>query len=109
MSKEYIEREALKNNLHCTKQGLFFCGGKTYIDFDVVSKAVLETPAADVAEVRHGHWYDIIQCEDVAFATCSVCGIRGKVRTNRSEWGIWYVDSSYCPKCGANMDGGNKI
>ncbi len=56
---EYIEREALKNEFHCTKEGLFFCGGKTYIDFDVVSKAVLQTPTADVVEV--------VRCKDCRF------------------------------------------
>ena len=29
MDKEYIEREALNNNLHSTKQVLFFCAGNT--------------------------------------------------------------------------------
>ena len=90
--KEYVEREAALKVLAAGRG----CG-------NICSQAINRLPAADVEEVRHGYWYDIVQCEDVAFATCSVCNIRGKLRTKRS--GIWYIDSPYCPICGARMDG----
>ena len=99
MDKEYVEREGLFAYLEKRLEH-----HPHIISF--LFPRIADVPAADVVEVRHGHWYDIVQCEDVAFATCSVCGIRGKVRTNRSEWGIWHIDSPYCPNCGAKMDGG---
>lgn len=48
---EYIEREALKNNLHFTKEGIFYHNGKAYMDLNIVDKIVLETPTADVVSV----------------------------------------------------------
>ena len=50
-----------------------------------------ETPAADVAEVKHGEWvygeFDIPHCSE--------CGV--EVMPNNV--------SNYCPHCGAKMDG----
>lgn len=45
-------------------------------------------PAADVAEVRHGHWTDVgsLSCR------CSECGCKNSRET------------AYCPICGARMD-----
>lgn len=51
MMDEYIEREALKNNLHFTKEGIFYHNGKAYMDLNIVDKIVLETPIADVVSV----------------------------------------------------------
>lgn len=48
---EYIEREALKNNLHFTKEGIFYHNGKAYMNLNIVDKIVLETPIADVVSV----------------------------------------------------------
>lgn len=99
--KEYIEREAVKERIHATKEGLFFTAFKTYIDFDIVSKAVLETPAADVEPVRHGEWLeeteyyadDYSECNVRKVYACSLCG-----RTEKRK-------EPYC-HCGAKMDGG---
>lgn len=105
--KEYIDREALKRfpirlNHYDKEHGNehFVLGIESVLEY------AESLPAADVAEVQHGYWYDIVQCEDVAFATCSVCNNRGKLRTERS--GIWYINNPYCPICGTKMDGGNK-
>lgn len=38
-------------------------------------------------------------------ATCSHCRDRGEVRSIRTEFGIWEIDSPRCPNCGAKMDG----
>lgn len=58
-------------------------------DFYVIPK---DTPAADVAPVKHGHWiygeYDIPHCSE--------CG--SEVMPNNI--------SLFCPSCGAKMDGG---
>lgn len=62
-----------------------------------------ECPAADVAEVKHGHWIDKITESESRFLRtqvwCSVCGKRngiGRIEIN------WYT--AYCPNCGAKMD-----
>jgi hypothetical protein len=61
-----------------------------------------QIPAADVAPVRHGRW---IHHTDTRFGPklndCIEC----------SRCGIWYASENqfrrtYCPNCGAKMDGG---
>lgn len=79
--KEYIEREAVRNELYDSDAITMF-GVATLNNF----------PAADVVEVRHAHWI-----EDDREATCSGC----KCRT--FDWAAWSFD--YCPFCGAKMDG----
>ena len=57
-----------------------------------VKQIMVGTPAADVAEVRHGHW---VYEKDDCFPKCSVCGqYRGTL-----------YEHYYCPVCGALMDG----
>ena len=92
--KEYIEREKLNDMLED------FCVNESFYD-------VLQTiPAADVAPVRHGHWKKGKGNErptENGFVhddryICDCCG-----------WGCCCetkLDFSYCPKCGAKMDGG---
>ena len=59
------------------------------------------TPSADVAPVRHGRWIDTYPDIEpnpmFMYGICSECGF---------EQGISkYL--SYCPNCGAKMDGGD--
>lgn len=51
-------------------------------------KRIEALPAADVVEVRHGHWWDrgSLSCR------CSCCGCKNNRETR------------YCPDCGANME-----
>ena len=60
-----------------------------------------------VAPVIYGRWINIIRFNDGEhiIATCSCCKYRGDIRTIRTEFGIWEIDSPYCPNCGAKMDG----
>ena len=60
--------------------------------------AVVDTPAADVAEVVHGKWASEAK-GGVYGPVCSVCGYYIP--------GISFWNAPYCPKCGARMDGGN--
>ena len=60
-----------------------------------------DLPAADVAPVRHGRWIDAYPDIEpnpmFMYGICSECGF---------EQGISkYL--SYCPNCGAKMDGGD--
>lgn len=63
---------------------------------------------ADVVPVAHGRWLDIKRYNDGerVIATCSRCKERGELRTVRTEFGVWEINSPYCPNCGAKMDGG---
>ena len=61
-----------------------------------VKTLLLRQPAADVADVVHGKW-----CENgiagSMLVKCSVCGFDCGANS-----------FSYCPNCGAKMDGGNE-
>lgn len=50
--------------------------------------------AADVVEVKHGRWKSV----GLAGLKCSKCG-------HEDHWKMYY---SYCPNCGAIMDGGKE-
>lgn len=65
-------------------------------------------PAADVSPVVRGKWVHITRYNEGErmIATCSHCRDRGEVRSIRTEFGIWKIDSPRCPNCGARMDGG---
>lgn len=93
---EYIEREALREILdgwrdaHADVDDVYGCG----LLEDVICEVDAQT-AADVAPVVHGRWiYD----EKAQRPYCSVC--KGYF------YGATNSPMSYCPNCGAKMDGG---
>lgn len=65
-------------------------------DFDVIK--------ADVAPVRHGHWYN-----RGGHFRCSVCDNKALLKDigGTGGWSHEYEQqkSPYCPNCGAKMDG----
>ena len=100
---EYIEREALAAKItdiklyvmlgRCSEKSFFHAALREYRG--AVLKAIAEAPAADVAEVRHGH-----DTKDTpSLFECSVCG-----------WSCWDTypgdtdEYNFCPNCGAKMD-----
>ena len=89
--KEYIEREALQNKAFGENHPTFYDGQDIA---DWYEKCINETPAADVAPVRHGYW--VKEKRDVLIHWhCSAC----------KE--CFYLDkpnAEYCPRCGAKMD-----
>lgn len=58
----------------------------------VMSSVIKDAPAADVVEVVHGEWK-----KRGNEKKCSVCDFI--YYSNNDEW-------TYCPNCGAKMDGG---
>ena len=64
-------------------------------DIDLSGKrleaAILNIPAADVTEVRHGRWL-CVDTDTEQFFLCNRC--------KKKE----YWESNYCPNCGAKMD-----
>ena len=98
MTKEYIEREALIQLID-EKEPLGSwtdseSGIQSALDWGHYRTLVDEMPAADVVEVRHGYWVqgDYYDIGDV----CSEC-----------EFDSFHEPChySYCPHCGAKMDG----
>ena len=79
--KEYVEKAAV---ISIIKTAGFW----EKEDSEVAITCVNQTPAADVAEVRHGRWY---LAEDAVFR-CSEC-----------ERICYEIDAPYC-YCGAKMD-----
>ena len=61
------------------------------------NKVIDEMQAADVQEIKHGHW---IVYQDEGTALCSNCRIVFEDRGDTIP-DYWY----FCPKCGAKMDG----
>ena len=101
MSKEYIEREALLEDIGETV--LFSVRGGAELPtpemrgYNKVINRIKSAPTADVVEVRHGEWVD---CK------CSACGeVSPTIRFNEWEMDYQIVKSPYCPNCGAKMDG----
>lgn len=70
-------------------------------------RRLLSIPAADVAPVMHGRWISLTDCSN-AGVYCSIC--HKKVYKEDYAWCNKKnkVRSSYCPNCGAKMDGGAK-
>lgn len=90
---EYIEREALLKSIGEIPEGHIsdYDAGR----FDV-RQNIFEAPAADVVEVRHGYWD---KCK------CSVCGKVSPTIHLDMENEYKIRETTYCPNCGAKMDG----
>ena len=69
-------------------------------------KVIRVLPAADVSQVVHAEWLDIVfdPMRRSMKATCSHCMVRGVVRVKGNECGFAVPDSDFCPSCGAMMD-----
>ncbi len=107
---EYIEREALKNDIAMSTEP--FNTGSVF-------RAINRQPAADVVPVVHGKWVYKHRHRG-GFRTYEVCdelGEKHRIRADDryeidepycSECGKWNesVWLNYCPSCGARMDGG---
>ena len=58
----------------------------------------------DVEPVKHGHWISEYDCGYIT-PHCSECG---ETALTKEETSYDYVYSSYCPRCGAKMFGGEE-
>ena len=68
-----------------------------------LAAAISQTPAADVAPVRHGRWLTTGAYPHHLY--CSVCY---KTYAKNAKW-VDELDlpTNYCPNCGAKMEGGH--
>ena len=60
--------------------------------------AIRKIQAADVAPVRHGRWEIVVGSDGKEHMVCTGC------RKQQDLTGVF----SYCPNCGAKMDGGEQ-
>lgn len=67
------------------------CGTGDAIDI------VDDFPAADVAPVVHGEWEIVVGSNGKEYMVCTCC------RVSQDLTGVF----TYCPNCGAKMDGGD--
>ena len=97
--KEYIEREAIEKafaeEIHTNYLDDYAKG------FQASLLAIMSIPSADVEPVHHGHWIAEYDCGYIT-PHCSECG---ETALTKEETMYDYVYSSYCPHCGAKMDG----
>lgn len=95
---EYIEREALYEKAYWHGEhpdvGNPFPDGVDAIDI----KDVDAIPAADVAPVVHGYWEIVLGSNGKEYMVCTCC------RVSQDLTGVF----TYCPSCGARMDGGSE-
>ena len=99
---EYIEREELmkfpiRRNHYDKEHGNehFIYGIETVLEY------AENLPAADVTQVRHGHWELHGNDDDLAASFfCSLCGWN----MDEDEYLDRWSHLNYCPNCGAKMD-----
>lgn len=102
MSKRYIDADALCEHLQNKlktdyEMGLHNHGALT----ESFIRFVERQPTADAVEVRHGYWKWEKKIEPQAQNRlyCSICDNECLSKGN------YYAYSTYCPYCGAKMDG----
>lgn len=94
--KEYIDREALIAEYDRVHKGA--PGG--------ARKLMVDAPAADVEEVRHGRWHTIRETTDSKTTECTAC-MESFFFMKKGQLNIDHMPR--CPKCGAKMDGATEI
>lgn len=98
---EYIDREAVADSCKRMIQDTWNSAtapvswAHAYADFLDIVENIL---AADVAPVVHGHWEIVTGSNGKTYMVCSEC------RKQQTLIGTF----SYCPNCGAKMDGDSK-
>lgn len=90
---EYIDREAVLEETE-------YDGNYRLV---VPANMVKSLPAADVAPVIHGRW---VWSEDKYAYICSACDCEYDYRGTYGLFDHGFWAASYCPNCGAKMDGG---
>ena len=98
---KYIDREALvewlkRIPLKDLSDGRGLCRVIFEEDFKRAIKKIPKGIIVDVAPVRHGGWEIVIGSNGKEYMVCTCC------RVSQDLTGVF----TYCPNCGAKMDGG---
>ena len=86
----YIERESAIKSL------LNDCLGQVSYSREDAADCIFWLDTADVVPVRHGRWEIVVGSDGKEHMVCTGC------RKQQDLTGVF----SYCPNCGAKMDGG---
>lgn len=100
---KYIDVEKIR----LTAVGKVDEDGDILVSVRDVKRAIEQTPAADVVEVKRGEWETVYKPLNLFLPTsymsahiaCSVC------KYEPNEYSGEYKEYIYCPHCGARMDG----
>ena len=87
---EYIKKEDIEQKIQDGLNNLVL--GHDAIE---VLGMIYVMPAADVAPVRHGEWEIVVGSNGKEYMVCTCC------RVSQDLTGVF----SYCPNCGAKMEG----
>lgn len=79
------------------KIALSHYGKEDAIFIDEIEMYIDDTPTADVAEVKHGHWELAIGYDPNKRCQCQNCFLMA------------HEPTAYCPHCGAKMDGKERV
>lgn len=108
--KEYIDREAVLKEIYVAQESLETNNDKMwninkryFKGLAWANRIILDTPSADVTEVRHGKWFLLDECAN-AGVYCSVC----HKKVYKEHYANVKLKSKFCPNCGAKMDGGKE-
>ena len=71
---------------------------RTYKAVPNFIKMINEQEAADVVEVRHGHWIYEGNKGRFPACRCSECG-----NFENADWAVLGYNANYCTNCGASM------
>ena len=107
---EYIEREYAVDAV----VDVYYDTPDINLSCEQFEEAILKIPAADVAPVRHGKW---VFGKDLPYSWgqipknkyhlyCSEC-LEQAFNLSEDNDPDFDADTSYCPNCGAKMDGGD--
>ena len=88
---EYIERGVLLADIDAAMEN----AGMGYVVGQTLKRYVKRVPTADVAPVRHAKWEVVVGSDGKEHMVCTGC------RKQQDLTGVF----SYCPNCGAKMDG----
>ena len=96
--KEYVERDSLIEFLTVDFWEHYSgCHSSSEVSvFENMRDSIIEAPASDVVEVRHGEWQQYDQ------KYCSICGAAAPF----TSLAFKQICSPYCHRCGAKMDRG---
>lgn len=100
MANDLISREALINDLS-------YCAPELFFDKDYLVAKIMKQPAVDAAPVVHARWIKMtgmMPPEYHGHYMCSNC--EWHMKGLRNSW-TREEELSYCPGCGARMDGGD--
>lgn len=99
MDKEYIDKNEI---LYQMSIGLIPQDYEWTRAYALARKLIKEAPAADVAPIRHGRWYDedSFDAHGSPIYRCSVC--------NKTVADNYISCHKFCLHCGADMRGGYK-